>query len=71
VGFIDGSCKDFVSRLSKSLYGLKQAPQAYYTWLAMFLGSMGFKTTRSDNSLFILLDKAKSRCTFFYASSAP
>ena len=41
-------------RLSKSLYGLKQAPRAWYMRLATFLGTMGFKPTRSDSSLFVL-----------------
>jgi hypothetical protein len=43
-----------VCRLSKSLYGLKQAPRASYMQLATFLGSLGFKPTRSDSSLFVL-----------------
>ncbi|XP_066334217.1 uncharacterized mitochondrial protein AtMg00810-like [Miscanthus floridulus] len=45
---------DLVYRLSKSLYGLKQASRAWYMRLATFLGSMGFKPTCSDSSLFVL-----------------
>lgn len=55
VGFIDTSHKDLVCCLSKSLYGLKRAPRAtWYMCLTTFLGSMGFKPTRSDSSLFVL-----------------
>jgi hypothetical protein len=53
-GFVDASAPTSVCHLSKSLYGLKQAPRAWYTRLATFLGTMGFKPTRSDSSLFVL-----------------
>jgi histone deacetylase 1/2 len=53
-GFVNKSSPDSVCRLSKSLYGLKQAPRASYMQLATFLGSLGFKPTRSDSSLFVL-----------------
>ena len=39
--------------LSRSLYGLKQAPRAWYQRIAAFLLSLGFRSTRSDASLFV------------------
>ena len=65
-GFIDATHKDLVCRLSKSLYGLKQAPQAWYKRLASFLGSIGFKPTRSDNSLFVLREGSESVYLLLY-----
>ncbi|WVZ74832.1 hypothetical protein U9M48_022958 [Paspalum notatum var. saurae] len=53
-GFIDSAHADHVCRLSKSLYGLKLAPRAWYTRFASFLGNIGFRPTKSDNSLFVL-----------------
>lgn len=65
-GFIDDTRSDHVCRLSKSLYGLKQAPQAWYKRLTTFLGSMGFKPTRSDNSLFVLRQGQESAYLLLY-----
>lgn len=65
-GFVDASRTDFVCSLSKSLYGLKQAPRAWYTRLATFLGSMGFRPTRSDNSLFVLRQGQESVYLLLY-----
>jgi hypothetical protein len=65
-GFIDTTRKDSVRRLSKSLYGLKQAPRAWYTRLATFLGTMGFKPTRSDSSLFVLRHGTESVYLLLY-----
>ena len=53
-------------RLSKSLYGLKQAPRAWYMRLATFLGSMGFRPTRSDSSLFILRQRKETVYLLLY-----
>jgi hypothetical protein len=39
--------------LRKSLYGLKQAPQAWYSWFATYLTTLGFIEAKSDTSLFI------------------
>lgn len=57
---------DLVCRLSKSLYGLKQAPRAWYMCLASFLGSMGFRLTRSDSSLFVLCQGKESVYLLLY-----
>jgi histone deacetylase 1/2 len=57
---------DLVCRLSKSLYGLKQAPRAWYMRLASFLGSMGFRPTRSDSSLFVLRQGKESVYLLLY-----
>ena len=43
---------DHVCLLSRSLYGLKQAPRAWYQRIAAFLHQLGFRSTRSDASLF-------------------
>ena len=39
--------------LSRSLYGLKQAPRAWYQRITMFVYQLGFRSTRSDASLFV------------------
>lgn len=43
-----------VCLLSKSLYGLKQAPRAWFKRFASFAITIGFSSSRSDASLFIL-----------------
>nr|XP_020162983.2 uncharacterized mitochondrial protein AtMg00810-like [Aegilops tauschii subsp. strangulata] len=52
-GFVDESSPDHVCLLSRSLYGLKQAPRAWYQRIAAFLTQLGFRSTRSDASLFV------------------
>nr|XP_020168146.1 uncharacterized mitochondrial protein AtMg00810-like [Aegilops tauschii subsp. strangulata] len=52
-GFVDPACPDDVCLLSRSLYGLKQAPRAWYQRIAAFLHQLGFRSTRSDASLFV------------------
>jgi histone deacetylase 1/2 len=51
--FVDAEHPDRVCLLSRSLYGLKQAPHAWYQRMAAFLHQLGFRSTRSDASLFI------------------
>jgi hypothetical protein len=53
-GFVDSEHPDHVCLLDKSLYGLRQAPRAWYQRFAAHLRSLGFITTRSDTSLFVL-----------------
>jgi histone deacetylase 1/2 len=53
-GFVDADHPDYVCLLDKSLYGLRQAPRAWYQSFAAYLHSIGFVTTGSDASLFIL-----------------
>ena len=53
-GFVDPQRPDDVCLLSRSLYGLKQAPRAWYQRIAGFLGLLGFRSTTSDTSLFVL-----------------
>ena len=52
-GFRDRSRPDHVCLLRKSLYGLKQAPRAWYHRFATYISSIGFRSSKSDNSLFI------------------
>ncbi|XP_071678497.1 uncharacterized protein [Lolium perenne] len=52
-GFVDPERPDDVCLLSRSLYGLKQAPRAWYQRIAGFLHQLGFRSTRSDASLFV------------------
>jgi histone deacetylase 1/2 len=40
--------------LVRSLYGLKQAPRAWHARLSSVLGTLGFKPSATDTSLFIL-----------------
>ncbi|GJZ80701.1 uncharacterized mitochondrial protein-like protein [Tanacetum coccineum] len=42
----------YVCRLRKALYGLRQAPRAWYHRFAMYISSLGFHSSKSDNSLF-------------------
>lgn len=53
IGFVDPERPDDVCLLSRSLYGLKQAPRAWYQRIAAFLHQLGFRSTRSDASLFV------------------
>lgn len=52
-GFHDVTFPNYVCKLRKAIYGLKQAPRAWYTELANFLLSYGFKRSIADASLFI------------------
>ena len=52
-GFVDTDYPDHVCLLSRSLYGLKQTPRAWYQRIAAFLQQQGFRSTRSDASLFV------------------
>lgn len=45
--------QQLVCQLRKALYGLKQAPRAWFHKLREFLGSMQFKVSKADSSLFI------------------
>nr|XP_020157047.1 uncharacterized mitochondrial protein AtMg00810-like [Aegilops tauschii subsp. strangulata] len=51
--FVDTTYPDHVCLLSGSLYGLKQAPRAWYQRIAAFLQQQGFRSTRSDASLYV------------------
>lgn len=53
-GFVDPSNPTHVCKLNKALYGLRQASRAWYDELKTYLISLGFKSTISDSSLFIL-----------------
>nr|XP_051202059.1 uncharacterized mitochondrial protein AtMg00810-like [Lolium perenne] len=53
IGFVDTERPDDVCLLSRSLYGLKQAPRAWYQRIAGFLHQLGFRSTRSDASMFV------------------
>jgi len=52
-GFEKGNEQHLVCRLDKAIYGLKQAPRAWYSRLSTKLIDLGFKTSKSDTSLFI------------------
>ena len=43
---------NYVCKLDKALYGLKQAPRAWYSRLSTKLHDLGFKSSKSDTSLF-------------------
>ena len=55
-GFVDPTAADDVCLLQKSLYGLKQAPRAWYQRFATLLQQLGFVTSTSDTSLFVLTE---------------
>ena len=45
-----------VCRLKKPLYGLKEAPRAWHSKITHYIHQIGFKMSKSDNSLFIQSD---------------
>jgi hypothetical protein len=53
-GFVDVEHPDYLCLLDKSLYGLRQAPRAWYQCFVVHVRSLGFVTTGSDTSLFVL-----------------
>nr|KYP50444.1 Retrovirus-related Pol polyprotein from transposon TNT 1-94 [Cajanus cajan] len=57
-GFLDKSRPQHICKLTKAIYGLKQAPRSWYDRLRNALLKWGFKNTRSDSSLFVLMSKA-------------
>ena len=59
-GFENSSYPSHFCQLKKAIYGLKQAPRAWYNELKAHLLSMGFFTSESDNSLFIMKDSVIS-----------
>lgn len=56
-GFSDLNHPTFVCKLRKSIYGLKQAPHTWYNTLRSFLLSVGFLCTKSNEFLFIYMQK--------------
>ncbi|GKA32283.1 putative RNA-directed DNA polymerase [Tanacetum coccineum] len=52
-GCIDPQRANHVCLLHKSLYGLKQAPHAWFERLSKALFDLGFKSSKTDPSLFI------------------
>ena len=52
-GFESNDAPFLVCKLDKAIYGLKQAPRAWYSRLSMKLIELGFKSSKSDTSLFI------------------
>ena len=52
-GFVDKKNPHHVCKLEKALYGLKQAPRAWNARFSSYLQRMGFKTSKSDASLFV------------------
>jgi hypothetical protein len=65
-GFIDSAHPDHVCLLSRSLYGLKHAPRAWYQRIAAFLHQLGFRSTRSDASLFLYNNGATTAYLLLY-----
>jgi hypothetical protein len=53
LGFEDPERPTDVCLLSRSLYGLRQAPRAWINRFVTHAVSIGFKQSRTDNSLFI------------------
>ncbi|WVZ66178.1 hypothetical protein U9M48_015440 [Paspalum notatum var. saurae] len=53
-GFVDSTHPDYVCKLGRSLYGLKQAPRAWFQRFTAVARDIGFLSTRSDVSLFVL-----------------
>jgi hypothetical protein len=53
-GFVDSTHPTHVCKLRKSLYGLKQAPRTWFLRFTTYLHTLGFHSSKSDSSLFIL-----------------
>jgi hypothetical protein len=53
-GYGDTSHPGFVCKLDKTLYGLKQVPRVWYSRLSSKLLQLGFRSSKTDTSLFIL-----------------
>jgi histone deacetylase 1/2 len=53
-GFEDPTLPGYLCHLQKAIYGLKQAPRAWHARLSSVLGSLGFRASTADTSLFIL-----------------
>lgn len=51
-GYVHPQHPDYACRLRKALYGLKQAPRAWYQQFAVYISSLGFKSSLFDSSLF-------------------
>lgn len=51
-GSIDEQFPHYVCKLKRSLYGLKQAAREWYTTITVFLETIGFKNSISDQALF-------------------
>jgi len=55
-GYTDPSAPpSYVCKLDKALYGLKQAPRAWYSRLSTKLHELGFKASKADTSIFVLI----------------
>lgn len=52
-GFSNAAYPNYVCKLRKTIYGLRQSPRVWYTELANYLLSSGFKRSIADASLFI------------------
>lgn len=61
-GFEDPTRPHHLCHLQKAIYGLKQAPRAWHARLSSVLGSLGFRASTADTSLFIL---SRSGLTMF------
>ena len=55
-----------VCRLKKSLYSLKQAPRAWHSKITQYLHQIGFKMSKSNNSMFIRSDSKRHLFIIIY-----
>jgi hypothetical protein len=53
-GFVDEAHPAHVCMLKKYLYNLKQAPRTWFLRFTTYLHTLGFVTSKSDTSLFVL-----------------
>nr|KYP76396.1 Retrovirus-related Pol polyprotein from transposon TNT 1-94 [Cajanus cajan] len=56
-GFMDKSRPQHICKLTKAIYRLKQVPRSWYDRLRNALLRWGFTNTRTDSSLFVLMNK--------------
>lgn len=54
-GYEDGTNR--VCKLLKALYGLRESPRAWYDCFDNFVSSLGFKRSKNDYCLYVLIDE--------------
>ena len=52
-GFESNIHRKAIYQLKKPLYGLKQAPRAWHSKITQYLHRIGFRMSKSDNSLYV------------------
>ena len=65
-GFTHNSNKEMVCKLNKAIYGLKQAPRVWFDKLKSTLVKFGYKSLKSDNSIFTKINDIATTYILIY-----